>query len=453
VLAGLTDEYFTLGAKLRVNHTLGPGPDDPSALRPPGYPLFIAGVLQAFVGDPRDLSASEFAERGMFAVGLAQCALLGATAAALFLWIGLHTREGVALAVALAFGLNPYSIVLAGLLHYDVLHWCSLVLACWALDRARAAEEPGRAALLAGIVWGASNLVRPVTLGLPFLWAPMLLAVRTPPRRLTRLLVGLMAGLVLSLAPWTVRNERVTGRIVPVADNLWATLWGQTFKPIVPKPNRYVWFELYRDGLVPVFQSVTGLPAYDYVAHVRNNTRLEAAFKEEALRHLRSRPRVYLTNAARDLVSLGASINSSLLAVYQRIQRPPYGGGGYTVTIPQSWFLEGADPEVRSPLSACFAAWMGALTVLAVWGAVRAIRLRDAFWTVPAATYLAASVTHAAIFTHMMHYYLKVPFVFAFVAYGLGAVRGAATLPMLSRAAVGVLVISTLGMTIVLLFG
>src|SRR5689334_13331933 len=81
VFAGLTDEYFALGAKLRVNHTLGPSRADPSALRPPGYPFFIAAVLQAYGGDVRRVSPAAFEERGMLAVGLAQCGLLALTAA------------------------------------------------------------------------------------------------------------------------------------------------------------------------------------------------------------------------------------------------------------------------------------------------------------------------------------------------------------------------------------
>jgi len=59
--------------------------------------------------------------------------LLAATAALLFAWLRRRVGNTLAFAAALLYGLNPYSLVLPGLLHYDVLHLFLLVAGCAAL--------------------------------------------------------------------------------------------------------------------------------------------------------------------------------------------------------------------------------------------------------------------------------------------------------------------------------
>ena len=77
--------------------------------------------------------------------------LLAASACLLCAW--LHERIGSALALlaALMFGLNPYSVILTGLLHYDILHIFLLIAGSWTLHRALVEARPARL-LLAGVV-------------------------------------------------------------------------------------------------------------------------------------------------------------------------------------------------------------------------------------------------------------------------------------------------------------
>jgi hypothetical protein len=423
-LAGVVDEYFNLGARLRVVGTLGLGPAEPSALRPPGYPAFIAVVLWALVGDPARMSLATYMARGEQAVFFVQVLMLAATAACLYLWLRTRVPDGTAWVAALAFGANPYSITLAGLLHYDVLHWLLLIVACWATDSALRRERPIPWLLGAGVLWGAANLVRPVTQLLPlFLFLGLWWGRRMAAKAALRAAASVALGLVLALLPWTVRNYGVTGRLVAVADNPWSALWGQSAHPMAAQPNRYAWFDLYLTGYMTIFTRVTGLPAYDYEAQNRRGTELEAAYREEALRNLRERPFVYAGNVARTFASFNLETSSVLLSAYQRLQAD--GRAGVRPRARQAWFIRG-DPQAlpMTRLSFAFVAWSALVTVLALVGLVAGLRARDLLVAVTASVHFCIAVTHALLYMHMLHYYAKLPMLLAWTAFALGAVAG-----------------------------
>jgi 4-amino-4-deoxy-L-arabinose transferase-like glycosyltransferase len=424
VLAGIADEYFNLGARLRVTGTLGLGPAEPSALRPPGYPAFIAVVLWALVGRPSQMSLATFQSRGEQAVYLAQAILLGLTATCLYLWLRTRLQDRAAWIAALVLGTNPYSIALVGLLHYDVLHWLLLVLAAWATDSALRSARPGAWLLGAGALWGVANLVRPVTQLLPFfLFVALWWVRRQPVKEALRAAASLFLGMALALLPWAARNYGLTGRLVAVADNPWATLWGQTAHPQAAQPNRYAWFDLYQTGFMTVFTRVTGLPAYDYATQNRRNAEVEDAFRAEALRNLRERPLVYAGNAARAFASFSLETNSVLLSAYQRLQAD--GRTGRAPTVSQSWFRRG-DPQAlsTSALGAGFVALSALVTALAALGLVQGLRAGDLLVTVTAAVLACIGLTQALVFLHMLHYYAKLPILLVWSAVALDAIAG-----------------------------
>ena len=206
-LTGLTDEYVTLGAKLRANGTLGLSREESSALRAPGYPAFVAVVLWAFVPDPARLGPRDFDARAGKAVTVAQAFVLTLGSVALFLWLSGRLRMEVALAFGALFSLNPWSLALVGLLHYDVVHWLTLIGACWATDAALRSRRPALGLAAAGLVWGVSNLVRPTLLLLPgFLLAASWLWQRRSLGTALRRALCLALGMGVALAPWVARN-------------------------------------------------------------------------------------------------------------------------------------------------------------------------------------------------------------------------------------------------------
>ncbi len=415
-LGGLTDEWVMLGANLAVHGTIGLE-NEPWLLRPPGYPAFVALPLR-LAGPPRAVTV-DYLGRVEGLVATAQGLALAATAVLLFLWLGRKMRPALAFAAALTLAVNPLSLVLVGLFQYGTLHVLGIVAGVWALDRAMAAGVDRRRLLfVAGLVWGLVTLVRPVTLLLPpFVWLGI--ALRRPRPRLlegTLAAATFAAGMAVAIAPWTVRNALVSGRLVPVNLQGRANVWAATLRVLPTDPDSYRWQALGAD-ILRVTSRVTGRPTYDLLTYVRFNAELEEAFGREALENLRRQPGVFVTNGARTVRTLLLDTSTVLLPAFRVAQRPG-------VTIRAEWFDPGGGMDWgEAGLRAGVRALALALTALAVLGAWRALRDRTGWMWVTCTVAACLLAAHAVTHMEMTYYYVKLPFL---VALGFG---GLASLP------------------------
>ena len=122
-----------------------------------------------------------------------------------------------AIAAGLIYALDPLLVIASGLLYPEasaaVLLTAIVVIAVGAAER----DALGRSAV-AGALLGFLVLLRPVALVLPPIvggWIAVTAATR--PARKAAHLGALCLALVLVLAPWTARNYRIHGRLVPPA--------------------------------------------------------------------------------------------------------------------------------------------------------------------------------------------------------------------------------------------
>jgi hypothetical protein len=443
-MGGVTDEYFALGAKLWVNGTLGPSAGQPSALRAPGYPALVAALLHLTLGDPASVDVAHMTVRGHLAVGLVQAIVLAGAAVLLFLWLSARVDAIIAASLAVVFGAGPYSLVAVGTLHYGLVHMAFMVAGCWLLDRALAVPSPARLAL-AGAVWGLAGLVRPVTLLLPAFVLLALLWQRVPPLQAARRTALLGAAMASVLLPWTVRNYHVTHRLVPVTDNNWVTLWGQTVRPLDRDPNRYVWFDLYTADLMPVMARVTGSTGFDYEQYVERLGEIEDVFRAEALANLKRQPLVYASNVVHTAASLLTEPTPILLSAFRQVKldaaslQGPHG----TVLVPQTWFQRGAPQPTLPPLMLLLSN-LAVLVLLGLAGAGAVVALRRP--DPPGLALLTVGgcvlATHALVFMHLMHYYVRWPIASALAALALQALaeRGAGA-KVMARGVAGTLAV------------
>jgi hypothetical protein len=444
-LGGLVDEHFVLGVKLRLNGTLGPARDEPSTLRPPGYPLFVAIAVATLGGPPDRMPADAFRESAHRAVYAAQAMTLAATAAMLFLWLSRPLGRSWALTAALVFGLHPSVLILVGLLHYAVLHLALVVGAAWTLQRGLGSPR-ARVLLGAGMVAGLANLVRPVMPLLPALVLGAALVGREPARRALGRAAAFAAGMAIVLAPWAARNWALTGRAVFVGDSGWSALWGQTVHPLAMDPARYEWYDVIARDFEPIFARATGSPGYDYLALTRNVGAVERAFRAEALANLRRQPSVYAGNVARALRSYLFDVSPIFLDVYREVQA---GCRGRTPEIPREWFEPGGRAFGRSPRVRLVRAASVLLTVVAGMGLVVAGRRRDGFVVAPALVLAAMALTHALVLLSPMHHYSKLPLVVALAAYTAAATTERR--PRLARALQAIAVTATAALAVAIL--
>lgn len=172
------------------------------AWRPPGLPLLLAATILVFgkaVWMPLAINLVSFAVTCLAVRSLAE-RLIGNRTASLF-------------ATALL-ALWPDAIAGAG---YASSSWLSLALltvGLWAFIKVQ--EGLWRHAVLAGLCMGYNALVRPEMLLLPFVYFAI---GRAPHRR--GFVMNLVAVVVAVgvIAPWTIRNYRVLGELVPISTN------------------------------------------------------------------------------------------------------------------------------------------------------------------------------------------------------------------------------------------
>lgn len=182
--------------------------------RPPGYPLFVAGVYRLL-------------GRSYYAVQLVQGLLL-ALVPVLVVLLACRLVSFAAAALAGAFAaLSPHLGYSTAVLLADGLSTLPVLLALWILALGRPWAEPGpalRPAVAAGALLGLATWLRPnVILLAPFLG--LVLLVLRPGRRALKAAILLAASAGALVAPITLRNALVYGAFVPVSINGGLTLW------------------------------------------------------------------------------------------------------------------------------------------------------------------------------------------------------------------------------------
>jgi hypothetical protein len=186
----------------------------PTALRPPGYPMFLAGVYGVTGGGP---GAGRVAQA---LLGTAIVALIGLIA--LQLW-GMRAKV-VASGIAAVY---PPLVLVGATLLSEPLFVVLLLGATVAALAHRCAERGMRWALAAGVLAGLAWLTRSLAL-LAFLPLAWLLWDGRPrwSRAALAAPAAFLAAAALVVAPWTIRNAVVMHAFIPVSDQGGYTLAG-----------------------------------------------------------------------------------------------------------------------------------------------------------------------------------------------------------------------------------
>ena len=176
------------------------------AYRPPGYPWFLAGVY-AVAGVRQDL-----ARLALCGVGGFHCALLG-------LWAGMLGSRRIGVVAAFMAAVYPPLIRFPETLFSETFYVFMLALSLTVL---LAARERTRLSLwaIAGLSFGLTALTREMTLLMPAVLAVWLVLDRSLTWRQSACMLAVFAiAMILTIAPWTVRNYRVLGGLAPISTN------------------------------------------------------------------------------------------------------------------------------------------------------------------------------------------------------------------------------------------
>jgi 4-amino-4-deoxy-L-arabinose transferase-like glycosyltransferase len=186
----------------------------PTVSRPPGYPIFLLGLFKLF------------GVRYLW-VQVAQ-AMMGALGCWILFEMGRWVlSERLGLAAAALFAVYPNAVEYSARLYAENLYFPLFLGLAYLLCRA-SMEGSVRRGLAAGAIWGVGILTRGTLVALP-LALPFGIALspahRRPRARWVRWTVPAAVAAVIVVAPWTIRNERLTGRFVPVSAWGWAPFY------------------------------------------------------------------------------------------------------------------------------------------------------------------------------------------------------------------------------------
>jgi hypothetical protein len=409
------DEWYTLGVNLAVHGTIGLG-TEPTAFRPPGYPAFVALVVRGLTGVPNQVTP-EFLIRSRTALYVVHALVLALAAGAMTWWWAGSLGLRLAAATALALALNPHALALVGLPHYALLHTVLLLAGAWGLAAALGASRAGPALLLAGGLWGAISLVRPTTLPLPLILLVLLLLRGWSRGRAFRAALWLGLGMVVVISPWTIRNARLRGRLIPVNAQAWTILCTASSAPVPVRPDHSNWMHAQSANL-PIYERVTGEDVFRMGTLYRRDVDLEDAYREVTLANLRQQPHVYAANVGRFLSAVLFRTSGFLVKLHEYIQRP---GAHPTIEM-----FEPGHPQTfeRSRIAVAFKVIAALLLLPAAWGIVVAWRRGDPTSLALLSVFACVVLAQAITWMDLLYYYVRVPFLLVFAAYGLAALDG-----------------------------
>lgn len=427
-MGGMAEEYFLLGLSLQQNGRFYYDEEVAYLFRPPGYPYFIATVLETWGGISKNAKFESMEQlrqklrHSYKAIYFAQSLLLGFSTIILFLWLSKRLRLSNAFILALLFGSNPYMIILSGLLHYDMLHIFLTITSCYMLtDFMESHNGHGVKNLLAGGLWGLATLTRPMTLILPlFVFLMFLIKFKFYLRPVLKATTVFTLGMILVIAPYTMRNYILTKRIIPINAQSGPALWAATVAKLDRNPNHYRWWTLTNKGKVKEEQNqinykIYGLkPPIPFKKHfslfLAHNVEFNDEYMRKALEHLRHQPEVFLYNFVQNFITFNLDINSVFIKLFQVIQDPD-------MKIQKGWLKAGNPQNFYSSSAAnAFQLFIHMLTLFGFCGICMSIR-KDTFLLVPGLAYLCFCIAHSISYMDLMYYYIKIPFLFVFAGY------------------------------------
>ncbi|HEU5142167.1 MAG TPA: glycosyltransferase family 39 protein [Solirubrobacterales bacterium] len=215
--------------------SLGPDATQPASNYSPGLPLFVAGVYELTGGVHERFARLVLALIGTLAVLFAY--LIGRRLS------GPHAGLFAAAVVAVYPSLLEYQGMFMGEPLAATLLTGAVLAFLWAGDSGPAGRRAGPVAgarwLVPGLLLGVLTLVRPEYLGISVLLAVVALAWdRLEWRTGFANAAILLTGVVLVVAPWTVRNAIVLDRFIPVSTGGGQVLFAGTYLPSGGDPER-----------------------------------------------------------------------------------------------------------------------------------------------------------------------------------------------------------------------
>jgi 4-amino-4-deoxy-L-arabinose transferase-like glycosyltransferase len=274
--------YSRLGNHLALGEGYIEEAGVPTAFRPPGFPLLLAGIY-ALAGQYYPLVYLAFCTLGASSCLLAYALAREVLSEYFARWAGILSSVYI-----------PH-IYFSTLFYTETLFIPLLGLSLWLLVRHLKTGRPWQLAS-AGLALGLAALVRPAAL-VPFAVFALVLVANRPRdwRRISIQVAIFTMSFLGPILPWSVRNYVVLGRPVLIATEGGCTFWGGNNDLVLNEPRRY-----------GVWAPFTVLPSLDRILAARDEIerdQIEWRLGMEWVRtHMSSMPRLLLFKFCRLLL-------------------------------------------------------------------------------------------------------------------------------------------------------
>ena len=275
-------EYLDLADSIRLNHEYS-YQGQPTRMRPPLYPLFLAGIQGLFGTNLRFIQA-------------AQVVLIAATLVVFYLLVGRVFGNKVAVVAAFLLSLYVPFTVRAALVMSEVLFIFLLFLALYLVISA-IQEHKVKYYVAAGAILGLASLTRPIIVFLPLILIPLLIMVtrqQIGPRFALKQSALFLSTFLLVLLPWGIRNGATLGEFTPLPSSGGVNLWVAThpdWKPFVKQHMAYAW---------PLEEFLAIKQRDSYIS-----SEADERFFDQALENIKADPGGWLARSSKKLAWVG----------------------------------------------------------------------------------------------------------------------------------------------------
>jgi 4-amino-4-deoxy-L-arabinose transferase-like glycosyltransferase len=233
--------YAAIAANLDQGHgfTAGAGATQPSSNYSPGLPLLAAGTYKLSGGVHERLARLLLAAIGTLSILFAYLISRRLARRVHSPHQGVENAPNVVagLIAAAAVAIYPALLEYQGMLMSEPL--AATLLSASVLSIFWAGEGSHSRWFVPGLLLGATAMVRPEYLAIAFLLALLVFArgARAEWKRSLAQAAILAAGVVLVVAPWTIRNAEALGRFVPISTGGGQVLFAGTYLPSDGNPE------------------------------------------------------------------------------------------------------------------------------------------------------------------------------------------------------------------------
>ncbi|MCX6278135.1 MAG: hypothetical protein NT004_08560 [Bacteroidetes bacterium] len=422
MMNGMAEEYLQLGVNMYYsgNFYLSDSAKTPFVFRPPGYVKYLDLVLHSS-GEmkPKNYqyqSQEEFdrqKEKVLNVIYFSQCLLLTIASLVIFLLLSEFLSVAPAFAISLMFGVNPYLIMLTGIVHYEILHICLMLISTWLMYLAFARKKFGLVFLvLSAVLWGLTTLVRPVSLILPALFGIMLIIYFGKNWKKSILFFSVFTLVFAStIAPYTYRNYKLLHRIIPVNAQSNIALWAGSQVSLNLDANHYRWWKIWYPDGQEAYEKTTGAKSFETAIYAEHVLELEDQFKSKFKENIASHPMIYIGNICKNFLLLNFGINSVFIKMFQYQQ---HNAG----EINKTWLETGNRQDFySSEATNVFEILILIMSLMSLAGIYFAIKHNDKLIYIPLAVFLTIVISHSITYMDLMYYYVRIPFLFVFTAF------------------------------------